>query len=376
MYECSTLKGDFYMSDLKQELEPIKRLSKDLRKAAATLTVNQVRYLVDLYYQIQDFRIQAASQVRQMDEVDEPANVVEWIYASQHTIEYNIKQALDIYTDSEPTGMGAWAKSITGIGPVISAGLLAHISMEPWKCKHRDTRPSKKGCTPEKPCAEGDCGRIKTATVGQIWRFAGLDPTSKWEKKTARPWNAKLKVLCWKMGESFVKFQNHPKDIYGKLFAERIELETVNNYNGLYQEQAASILATKNFDKSTDAYIWYSGCFTFERVQQAKAELEPLLLEQAKELSVTTSAQQKTKIKAKFESRRKAILKKHRGEPGSGVPMLPPAHIHARARRWVIKIFLYHWFAEAYKRKWNAEPPKPYVIEHLGHAHMIEGPIA
>jgi hypothetical protein len=371
------------MSDEKQELDPIKRLSKDLRKAAASLTVNQVRYLVDLYYQIQDFRIQSASQVRQMDDVDEPTNVIEWIFASQHTIEYNIKQSLEIYTDSEPTGMGVWAKSITGIGPVISAGLLAHINMEPWKCKHRETRPKHKGCTPEKPCSKGDCGRIKTATVGQIWRFAGLDPTSKWEKKTVRPWNAKLKVLCWKMGESFIKFQNHPKDVYGKLFAERLALETDNNYAGLYQGQAANILATKNFRDSTDAYIWYSGCFTFERVQQAKAELAPLFTELAQELSVidasSESSKQKSKqklqVKAKFEYRRKAILNKHRGEEGSGIPMLPPAHLQSRARRWAVKIFLYHWFAEAYRRKWNAEPPQPYVIAHLGHAHMIEAPI-
>lgn len=56
--------------------------------------------------------------------------------------------------------------SIHGIGPVISAGLLAHIDI------HR------------------------AVTVGHIWRFAGLDPSVKWLKKTKRPWNAGLKVLC------------------------------------------------------------------------------------------------------------------------------------------------------------------------------------
>jgi hypothetical protein len=272
------------MDGLQQFDEPMKRLSKDIKESAKLMSKEQIRYLVDFYYQIQDFRIQAAAQMRSMDEQadnPEPVNVIEWVFYCQKRIESSIKSALDYYTDKESSGMGKWAKGIIGIGPVISSGLLAHIDID------------------------------KAATVGHIWRFAGLDPTSKWEKKSKRPWNAKLKVLCWKAGESFIKFQNNPNDTYGKLYVQRKAFEQVHNEAGDFADQAKAVLESKKVRKETEAYKWYS---------QGK---------------------------------------------------LPPAHIHARARRWAVKIFLYHWFAEAYQRRWNKEPPKPYVIEHLGHADLI-----
>jgi len=50
------------------------------------------------------------------------------------------------------------------------------------------------------------------------------------------------------------------------------------------------------------------------------------------------------------------------------------ARIDARARRYAVKLFLAHlhgvWF-------WMANgtlPPKPYIIEHGGHTHVIQPP--
>jgi hypothetical protein len=37
---------------------------------------------------------------------------------------------------------------------------------------------------------------VKAPTAGHIWRYAGLDPTVRWNKGEKRPWNAGLKVLC------------------------------------------------------------------------------------------------------------------------------------------------------------------------------------
>jgi len=265
-------------------LEPITRLSKDLRTASKTLGLQEVRYLVDLYYQFQDFRIQSAGQIRAItksegEEGNEPTGVISWVSDSMRRVESNIKVALDSYTDSEPTGMGEWAKSVCGIGPIISAGLLAHIDIS------------------------------KCPTAGHIWSFAGLNPDSKWEKGKKRPWNAKLKVLCWKMGESFVKVHNNDKDVYGKLYVSRKERENKLNDEKKFTEQAEAGKARVR--KSTEAYKWYS-----------------------------------------------------KG-------LLPPGHIHARARRYAVKIFLSHWHEEAYRRHFKCEPPAPYPIAILGHTHKI-----
>lgn len=263
-------------------LEPMIPLARDMRRATTTMTVAEARYLVDLYYAIQDSRIGACNQQRALGEAGEPHEIFGWVFANMNRLENSIRSALDIYSDGSE--LGRWCKSICGIGPVIAAGLLAHIDI------------------------------TMAPTVGHIWRFAGLDPTSRWGKGEKRPWNADLKVLCWKVGESFVKVQNNPSDIYGHVYADRKVLEIERNEAGLFAEQAAAALAMKRIGKDTEAHKWYS-----------------------------------------------------RGK-------LPPAHIHARAKRYAVKLFLAHLHHVAYELEYGVPPPKPYVIEHGGHTHFVSPP--
>lgn len=257
-------------------LEAQKKLSKDLKEAAKHLTVSEARYLVDLYYTIQDYRKASDNQTR---EGAEPGELLGW-FADQHRVlENNIKRALGVYTDHHP--IGRWAKSITGIGPVIAAGLLAHIDI------------------------------AKAPTIGALWRYAGLDPSAVWLKGQKRPWNARLKVLCWKIGESFVKVSGNENDVYGKIWRARKENETRRNDAGEYAGQAKAILAAKKIGKTTEAFGHYSG------------------------------------------------------------GKLPPAQIHARAKRYAVKLFLSHLW-ETWRKHEGLEAPEAYCFAHLGHVHKIE----
>lgn len=264
------------------ELQPVIRLSRDLATAAKSLSVDEARYLVDAYYSIQEYRKAAGNQRLALTKQQEPCAVIDWLFDQMATLESQIKRALDKWSDEQEHGQ--WAKSICGIGPVIASGLLAHIDI------------------------------AKALTVGHIWRFAGLDPTCKWEKKTKRPWNAALKTLCWKIGESFVKVQGNDQDVYGKVYASRKHFEQRQNDSGAYAEQAAATLKEKNFGKDTQARVWY---------------------EQGK---------------------------------------LPPAHIHARAKRYAVKLFLSHYHHVGYWLLYRQEPPKPYIIEHGGHCDFVAPP--
>ena len=254
------------------------RLTRDLANAAVTLSDDEARYLVDAYYLMQENRKRSDNQVRSMSA--EPHSVIAWLADQSDTLESQIKRALDKYTNAKP--IGVWMKSVHGIGPVIAAGLMAHIDI------------------------------TKAPTVGHIWRFAGLDPTSVWEKGKRRPWNASLKTLCWKVGQSFMKFSNADECVYGQLYKVRKEYEVSRNDSGGNKETAEKLLP--KFRKATDAY-------------------------------------------------------KHLSEG-----RLPPAQIDARARRYAVKMFLSHmqqvwWFIE------NGQlPVKPYVVEHLGHVHMVTPP--
>lgn len=261
--------------------EPVARMTRDLRNTAKLLTHSEARYLVDTYYQIQKNRIATQGQARALDQGvdDAPETVLSWFVSQQEVLENQIKGALGKYSKAQPTG--EWAESILGIGPVLSAGLLAHIDI------------------------------TKAPTCGHIWNFAGLNPGIEWGKGAKRPWNAKLKTLCWKIGESFVKVSGNPKSFYGKKYKEKKMQEAELNEQGKFAEQAEQTLKDKKYGKNTDAYKAYS---------QGK---------------------------------------------------LPPAHIHARSTRWAVKLFLSHWHEVHYTNHYGEKPPRPYAIAILHHGHYI-----
>jgi hypothetical protein len=298
---------------LPPDLGPVERLTRDLKKAATTLSPQEARYLVDAYYIIQEYRTTTANQVRALGKSDEPHEVITWLLRQHETLEAQVKRALDAWSDTQE--LGRWAKGITGIGPVISSGLLAHIDIE------------------------------KCPTAGHIWSFAGYNPTVVWEKKQRRPWNARLKILCWKIGESFVKVSTNDSDIYGKVYVARKELEWQHNLAGDLATQAKLELERKDYSKKDTLTLkWYSGKFEPAAVRAALASPER-------------------------DAMAKLPVSDH------GTPMLPPAHIHARAKRYAVKLFLAHYWETGYRLHFGKEPPLPYPISHIpGHTHYIPAP--
>jgi hypothetical protein len=297
------------------ELDPIARLTRDLASASATLGRNEARFLVDSYYTIQENRKASANQVRSLSTNDEPHAVIQWLLTQNEGLEGQIKRALDKWTDQQP--IGKWVKSIVGIGPVIAAGLIAHIDI------------------------------TKAPTAGHIWSFAGLNPTKTWNKGEKRPWNNGLKTLAYKIGESFVKFQNHPYDTYGRMYVVRKGEEWARNLSGELSDQAKEKLEKFRIGEDTAARVWYSGC---------------LSRESAERIIYSPAADQ-------------IALTKKLAEPAGTHPgMLPPAHIHSRARRHVVKLFLSHFHYAAYLLHFGSAPAQPYAIAQAGHAHFIEPP--
>ena len=262
------------------DLEPVDLLSRDLREAAKLMTAEQARYLVDSYYIIQDDRKRNASQSKALEKNEEPNDVIAWFCTQSQTLEGEIRKALHSWARIQPAG--PWLYSITGIGPVISAGLMAHIDVS------------------------------KSPSASHLWSYAGLNPDKKWEPKTKRPWNASLKVLCWKIGESFVKVCGNPNDYYGRFYLRRKELEQARNDQDLFR--AVALEKAKLVRKTTQAYTYY--------------------------------------IQGK----------------------LPPGHIHARAKRYATKLFLAHFHHVLYLLHYHKPPPAPYAIEHGGHVDYIQPP--
>ncbi len=262
---------------------PLDKLQKDVKKASATLSDEEARYLVDTFNQIQQYRIMLGNQISALKKSSkEPHETLSFFFDNFQLLEKDICSCLKTYVKSKE--IGQWLLSICGIGPVIAAGLMAHIDIH------------------------------KVQTAGQIQAFAGLDPTKEWKKGEKRPFNASLKVICWKAGESFVKVSGNEKDIYGHIYKERKKYENEKNEAFEYRDQAAEKLKRFKIGKDTEAYKYYS------------------------------------------------------------IGKLPPAHIHARSTRYAVKIFLSHLFSVWYEMENHEKPPKPYPIAILGHAHEIAVP--
>lgn len=315
-------------------LDAITRPTADVLKAAATLGDREVRYIVDAFYQLQDYRKATTNQIRSIDQDTDAGKThatLDWLLTQLKAMEGQIERAMGIFAMSRDPGR--WLMAQYGIGPVLSAGLLSHIDI------------------------------TKAPTAGHIWRYAGLDPTQTWTKRddakawikehgvdielaasafgrradtlrrmattnkegkevklsadtlsramAFRPFNASFKVLAWKVGQSMMKFSNREDCYYGKLYRERKAYEVNRNEQGGNAEAAAKMLG-----------------------------LRP-------------------------NHAQKAIY-------ATGV--LPPGQIDARARRWVVKLFLAHLHEVMYRDHFGKAPPLPYAIAMMGHAHIVPPP--
>lgn len=273
-------------------LDPVARVMKDSvdfgKQRGGGMTTSEARYLVDLYYTMQGSRIVVNNQVLALERdakktgtPPEPHLALSWVLNASETLETQIKKILSWYVVDHP--MYWFFDNTLGIGPVLAAGLLAHIDI------------------------------TKSPTVGHIWSFAGLNPLAEWKKGERRPWNAALKVLCWKIGDSFVKNSSREDAYYGQLYRKRKELEIARNEAGAFADQAKKILATKTFRRDTKAKEFY--------------------------------------------------------EKG----LLPPGHIDMRARRYAVKMFLSH-LHECWYSQEVGPPPAPFSIAIQGHAHYLPPP--
>ncbi len=242
---------------------------------------NEARFLVDYYYALQDFRIQAGNELKAASKQGEDHAVAQWLAVEMARLEHRVARQLDAYSDADP--LGRWARSLIGVGPILAAGLLAHIDIS------------------------------KAPSPSSVWRFAGLDPTAVWNKGEKRPWNGRLKVIAWKLGESFVKTKNHPRSVYGRLYDERRAYEEAQNAAGAYADQAAAMLKRAR---------WKDG-----------------------------------PARTAYEAGR-----------------LPDGHLHARCKRYAVKIFLSHYYVVGYRYATGKNAPRAYALEHLGHVHEIPVP--
>ena len=233
-----------------------------------------------------------------------------------------------------------------GIGPVLSAGLISMIDIN------------------------------KAPYAGHLWSYAGYI-NKKWEKGQKRPWNAELKTLCWKIGQSFIKFKDHPDGFYGKLYDERKALYWQRNLNGEYVDRVNNeIRKNRDVNKLATGKMFYLGRVDPEKLkiemEDVKLRKEAIKIEKAKAKLAGEKVKTYETPVLNVNNCLSELDKK--GNPIHGLAMLPPAHIDAMAQRYVVKIFLSHLQKMWWEFETNTIAPRPYIIEHGGHNDYIDPP--
>jgi hypothetical protein len=274
--------------------------------------------------------------------VNEPNAFVDTMATNLLRMEKTIVSALDKATDESV--VGRWAKSQVGIGPVIAAGLAAYIditqSPTPGALQRYAGLDAKavwisaekadvmvKALRAEHPKAKVDeiiilaaaqLGRkVESLTKSTLRLGEGkLTFAALVKAISIRPWNANLKVLCWKIGDSFCKFHNHKDCFYGHLYAEHKAKTIAKNAAGGFEDMARDTLSAKTFKDKKTREIYESG-------------------------------------------------------------HIPDGRVESQARRKAVTMFLYHYFEVAYTAHYGKRPPKPYILATQPdvHTHYIAPPL-
>ena len=345
------------------EATGLAKISKSVKESMVYITKEQIKAMVDRFYQAQHDRIELEAQLKAINQGrDKDSDTVkkaekkntiiamEWLCQDAANREAQIKEMLNEYCKSEPVCV--WAMQIKGIGPVIASYLWAHLDLN--KCNSVGAFHSYAGLNDNNNPWLGV--EKATAIVKEVYEELGYDKKHEAderviaavsEKTTRRPniilnginvakesnkkkkltdmealikylskppYNEDLKTMCcFKIPRLSFAMNCNRGSLYGELYKERKAYEERKNKNLEYADQAAAVL----------------------------------------------------------KRRKKYLKKKEIKTLESG--MLLDSHITTRALRRSVKIFLSHFWECAYRYEHKSNNRAPlYVMDIAKHKDYIE----
>lgn len=312
------------------DLEVLGKVSKGHLEEIAGFTRQQAMALVSMYYATQKVRIGSGQRIDAEERnrhVIHDTDFVKLMKGQLEAVEKNIAKGLRAFVVSSP--LGRWMMQVQGMGEVIAAGLMAHIDLS-------------RACYPS-----------------SIYKFAGLMPKELivWEKGTKRPYNARLKNICWKLGESFKKSTVNE----GKLQADS-EADTSRMTDEEYLKHACSLARRKaKMERIGEPEFLYARLY----LQRKKLEVE------ANERGDYADQAQSRLADAKKHNRRVSPEQVECWSQGK----LQRAGLDLRAARYAVKIFLSHYF-EVGREVMGLPRVLPWVLDprYGGHSDYIPVP--
>lgn len=319
-----------------KRLPQIKKLasfSKDIHVQAASMELLEVRFLVDHMYRIQKQRKAIKESLRILEEKGASHNVAKFVANNSNRLENEIAKLLDVATDQYVPAR--WVKRFDGLDTRMAAGLMGWVDIN--KCEY----------------------------PGQLWSFAGQNPSQRWYTHKEA-----VEIVKYAQQETGIG----PSDLGDALIkvAKFIAEELNRNEEGFLADSIkfgniktridwSGILATTkkrpwhgmmkqhcyNLSKCLQRKrTWpYRDIYDKRKVYEQKRNEAGLYKEQAEE-ALERYTYDKTTVAYPWYKRGK----------------LPPGHIDRRCLRHMVKILLGHYHQVLYYHHHGREAPKVYIL--------------
>lgn len=206
-YQCAVIDCDNPASDVHHldgnhknnepsNLAPACKLCHD-KVHGITPDMNDLKLLTREFYEIQKFRKSLANRIGAYERIGIPLSYCPLGLEDIEGLEAKLKKHIEALLKPNPF-YNAWLKHVKGIGPLLSASLMAELG------------------SPE-----------RFNTVGQLWACAGMhvvDGEAPRRKAGCKAnWNPRLRMTLYKVASSFIKYDCYGRKLYDEYKTYYIE---------------------------------------------------------------------------------------------------------------------------------------------------------
>ena len=397
---------DITLGDTTIESSGIGPLDSELKKAIkqAHFGKQELRFIVDRYYDIQKKRIELGNQLfaisknQAENESDEKCHdLLEWEFSIYKTLEKGYQQAMEIASTENRSGR--WLRSVLGIGPALAATMEAYFDID--KANHRSCFIQYAGLNDNnrKWLGKDKAAKIVEEIINDISddiyeKFYSETISSKYSsieefKEIANTRNDLIKIVT-KFGNDEDK--KNLKEIVGTLkettvtYLEKICVKTdrdiskLQKKTGLVDDKGNYINLYTIADIKTELSIlphnlklktamWKCG-EQFLKVCNNPNSLYGKLYRERKVYELKNNEEGKYAEQAAEILRTKNIQNKEALEINKA-GKLTPGHIEARCKRYAVSMFVSHYWEACHFYKYGEVCEDPYPIGFLGHVDYI-----
>lgn len=299
----------------REKLNEIKEFYRSKFKADPA----QIRCVIKNYYEAQRKRVRESLQIFQRKRKESETDIME--HFRNATLEVERSQEIAIEVWAEDSKLAQWAMQVDGVGPLLAAGLCAYLDVE------------------------------RAPTAGHFWRIAGLDPSRTWvSAKDSADWMSERKgrPIDELVNEAAEWIRVKPETLL-RMATTGKEGETVK----LTRATLERAICRRPHNATLKTICWKIG-ESFNKLPESHYGIvlrNRKVYEHEKNERGEYAEQAARVLKRAPNHAQKSVYKQGK---------LPDGHIHARAKRYAVKLFLAEFHAEAYRQKYGCEPPLPY----------------